>query len=77
VRFAFECDLNGCAIRAYLAVGGGQLGHDRILRKEGIKALIDPSQPQPQQVVLAFINYFSRTLAKPFNWKYEPCCWTL
>ena len=26
--------------------------------------------------VLAFINYFNQTLAKPFNWKYKPCCWT-
>ena len=26
--------------------------------------------------VLTFINYFNQTLAKPFNWKYQPCRWT-
>ena len=44
----------------------------RRLLKRGNFTLIDDLSEQ----VLAFINYFNQTLAKPFNWKYKPCCWT-
>jgi transposase len=44
----------------------------RRLLKRGNFTSVDNLSEQ----VLAFINYFNRTLAKPFNWKYKPCCWT-
>ncbi len=28
-----------------------------------------------QQKITNFIDYFNRTLAKPFNWKFKPCRW--
>lgn len=44
----------------------------RRLLKRGNFTSVDDLSNQ----VLAFINYFNQTLAKPFNWKYKPCCWT-
>lgn len=43
----------------------------RVLKRGNFTSVEDLSQQ-----VLAFINYFNQTLAKPFNWKYQPCCWT-
>ncbi len=43
----------------------------RLLKRGNFTSVDDLSEQ-----VLAFINYFNRTLAKPFNWKYKPCCWT-
>jgi len=43
----------------------------RLLKRGNFTSVDDLSEQ-----VLAFISYFNRTLAKPFNWKYKPCCWT-
>ncbi len=43
----------------------------RLLKRGNFTSVDDLSEQ-----VLAFINYFNLTLAKPFNWKYKPCCWT-
>ena len=43
----------------------------RLLKRGNFTSVEDLSEQ-----VLAFINYFNQTLAKPFNWKYKPCCWT-
>jgi transposase len=43
----------------------------RLLKRGNFTSVDDLSEQ-----VLAFINYFNQTLAKPFNWKYKPCCWT-
>ncbi len=43
----------------------------RVLKRGNFTSVEDLSEQ-----VLAFINYFNQTLAKPFNWKYRPCRWT-
>jgi putative transposase len=43
----------------------------RLLRRGSFKSVRELSER-----MLAFINYFNQTLAKPFNWKYKPCVWT-
>ena len=43
----------------------------RVLKRGNFTSVEDLSEQ-----VLTFINYFNQTLAKPFNWKYQPCRWT-
>jgi transposase len=47
-----------------------------ILMRRLLKRGSFPSVEVLRSTILEFINYFNRTLAKPFNWKYKPCHWT-